>query len=1290
MHRIFIRLYDWFQKHRATFWISLFGSLAVLLFMASKIRIEENITSFFPSSKNTANMADVFSHLKVSDKVIVMFNAADTTDVPGFETLDSLYAASGRLGEILGRKDDVIDKYTGQIGQADAAGMISFIMDHLPVFMEESDYERLAELDSPEAVDSAIMNDYLNLISPAGFAMKDYIMSDPLAIGGSVLSRTAQLNPATDYIIRDAHIFTPGGKTMLAFIEPTFASGETGRNDKLVSIIDNALDTLSREFPTVRTHYFGGPAMSVYNARQIKRDTYSTSIVALIIIVFFILAVFKRKRSIFLILCPVLYGAIFAVAMAWIIRGSISGIAIGAGAAIMGIALSYSIHLLAHQNYVHTVPQLLEELCNPLIIGSVTTVGAFAGLLFTSSRLLQDFGLFAALTLVGTMLFCLIFLPQFLVGQADLREGRVLKGIEKISSYPFDKNKWLKAALLILTAVCAYMATKVGFESDMMGLTYWEPKLKEAEQILTAETADTCKTVMFVSVGKTEEDAYKAYGKTLARLDSLRGVGLVEGYSDGGSFICGPQEQQTRIDRWNKWWTAERISALTSEVRQAAVGYGFREDAFDSALERLGRRYEPLDYFGDKAVPEAFTSWVGASEDLKMFITQVRMEKDEIDDVYARFADDHDVVIFDQGYFAGKAAEGINNDFYLILFISSFLIFFVLWLSYGRLELALLSFLPMAISWVIITGIMGFLGVQFNIVNIILSTFIFGMGDDFSIFIMEGLLYRYKTGKKLLDPHKTAIFFSAFTMIVGIGALVFARHPALHSIAVITILGMFAVVLVAYTAEPVIFNAFVTRPALQGRPPYTLWAILRDIVFYIPPVLGSAIIVLLSLVTMLLPVSKKKRQAAIGWMLHRACRWLVGYAAFIDARRIGPDGGRIRQWRGEAGVVVANHQSSLDIIMILATFPKVKFMVADWVLHSPLFGMISRFLGYYSRSEGYEKSLDRLRKDAEDGWCLAVFPEGTRSLDGKIRRFHKGAFYLASNVGMPVIPVVLYGNWRIAPKNQGFNMTEGISVTRVLPPVQTTGVEYHELTSRISGMIRTEYAALCRKYDSPRNPYFRKALVSSYIYKGPVTEWYVKVKTRMEGDYAFFHDILPRDGKITDLGCGMGQMDFMLSMYCPQRRIIGIDYDAEKIAVGQNSWLLRNLPNLEFRCDDASSCGLPESDAFVISDMLHYMTPERQEALIRRCSEHLRPGGIILVRDSDSENADGQKVTALSEIFSTRILSFNRTAGDLHFISRSGMAAIASAAGLRMTVRANDAVTSNTFYILHKDDVTNC
>lgn len=126
-------------------------------------------------------------------------------------------------------------------------------------------------------------------------------------------------------------------------------------------------------------------------------------------------------------------------------------------------------------------------------------------------------------------------------------------------------------------------------------------------------------------------------------------------------------------------------------------------------------------------------------------------------------------VIYDRSWFAGSAVRSMSEDLDLILWISSMIVFLGLWLSYRRLELALLSFLPMLVTWVMIVGLMGLTGMEFNIVNIVISTFIFGIGDDFSIFITDGLSRRYATGKDMLAAHRTAIFFSAFTIVAGMG-----------------------------------------------------------------------------------------------------------------------------------------------------------------------------------------------------------------------------------------------------------------------------------------------------------------------------------------------------------------------------------------------------------------------------------------------------------------------------------------------------------------------------------------
>lgn len=85
-------------------------------------------------------------------------------------------------------------------------------------------------------------------------------------------------------------------------------------------------------------------------------------------------------------------------------------------------------------------------------------------------------------------------------------------------------------------------------------------------------------------------------------------------------------------------------------------------------------------------------------------------------------------------------------------------------LSFGRLELSVIAFLPLAISWIWILGIMS-LGLEFNIVNIILATFIFGLGDDYTIFITEGMMHEYAYGKKMLSTYKNTVALSALIML---------------------------------------------------------------------------------------------------------------------------------------------------------------------------------------------------------------------------------------------------------------------------------------------------------------------------------------------------------------------------------------------------------------------------------------------------------------------------------------------------------------------------------------------
>jgi hypothetical protein len=133
----------------------------------------------------------------------------------------------------------------------------------------------------------------------------------------------------------------------------------------------------------------------------------------------------------------------------------------------------------------------------------------------------------------------------------------------------------------------------------------------------------------------------------------------------------------------------------------------------------------------------------------------------------------------------------------------------------------------MAVSWVWILGIMSLLGIQFNVVNIILATFIFGQGDDYTIFMTEGCQYEYAYHRKMLNSYKQSIIISALIMFIGIGSLIVARHPALRSLAEVTIVGMFTVVFMAWLLPTYCFRWLVyDRNGNERRQPITLCGLL--------------------------------------------------------------------------------------------------------------------------------------------------------------------------------------------------------------------------------------------------------------------------------------------------------------------------------------------------------------------------------------------------------------------------------------------------------------------------------
>jgi 1-acyl-sn-glycerol-3-phosphate acyltransferase len=115
-------------------------------------------------------------------------------------------------------------------------------------------------------------------------------------------------------------------------------------------------------------------------------------------------------------------------------------------------------------------------------------------------------------------------------------------------------------------------------------------------------------------------------------------------------------------------------------------------------------------------------------------------------------------------------------------------------------------------------------------------------------------------------------------------------------------------------------------------------------------------------------------------------------------------------------VIICNHQSHLDLAPLLALTPKVIVLTADWVWNNPVYRFTIRNAEFLPASSGMDAIMPQLRSLVERGYSIAVYPEGTRSMDCSLGRFRQGAFYAAQTLGIDVLPVVIYGTGKALKK----------------------------------------------------------------------------------------------------------------------------------------------------------------------------------------------------------------------------------------------------------------------------------
>ena len=429
MEKLFLRIYDFFARGRR--WLSFLIPLVLLAgfwLCIRKISLNEDIAAFLPygSGESSRQSQFVYQNLRKQDKVMGLIRLKESKE-DIYETIDLLAQAADEFAfrveeaQIDGIKDPML-----RVDASSMLGVASFIAENMPYFLDSADYSAMDSIVLKGEFLQALEEDKASLVSSSGIT-QGITSADPFHFSSALLKKLSDLGSGSGYKVIGDYLYTPDSSAIMVSFSSEYGGSETSHNKQMLSRVYEARDSVQAIMPDVEMTFTGSPVIAVMNADRMKKDSVWCAGIAIGLIVLLLAWYFRRLRPIVLICIPVIFGIAAGLAFMGAFKSEVSSVALAACCVIFGIAVDYSLLYSTRLGFTRNARIALGDIASPMVIGNITTVGAFLSLLVMSASGMRDFGLFAAVALVGAILFVVLFLPHWV--------GRRTTGLETAAGW---------------------------------------------------------------------------------------------------------------------------------------------------------------------------------------------------------------------------------------------------------------------------------------------------------------------------------------------------------------------------------------------------------------------------------------------------------------------------------------------------------------------------------------------------------------------------------------------------------------------------------------------------------------------------------------------------------------------------------------------------------------------------------------------------------------------------------------------------------------------------------------
>ena len=654
------------------------------------------------------------------------------------------------------------------------------------LFLNKDDHVRLATFFlSKEELDTEIRRSLALLATPGSSELAAIIARDPLNLRRFLIEKLQSMQGSMDFANRP-EMMSADGEAIILIATPSPADNPQLHARKLVQ----ECQRIFKDFPDLNIGITGGYVIAAQEEQIMKGDIRACMIGSSIGISLLFLLAYRCFSVLLFIILPLGVGLQLALGVMALCFGQVHIISVAFSAVVLGLGVDFAIHVYdrygsgrfqgeSRETATHNA---IFKTGSAVFVGGLTSLTAFIVLTFTGSPVLQQIGWLVSLGLFFSLVSILLALPAWLNWLEKRNPNRQQKAFALLGTGALAKTirthpKFLVVFSILLVLLSLPGIKNIHFERSLEAL---HPKGLEAlfvRQTILEHFSKGITRVFVRFAADTPEEFWRQSRKIDVDLQQFQNDKRIANFASLTTVTSpqtlriskqGQENLQTILNRYRlDIGSFPSLKALIEKTNSLPL----EQDATSLSPVKLHQRFFMEDhgkYIG--------ITWVNA------------LSEQAVTDMANSWREE-DIMVVTLDMALATLMETARSNMYKTVSIAFFLVTCILLVFFRSVPKAMLAMLPTLLGMIVTAGVMGILGISFNLLNFIILPILIGIGLDDGIHIVD----RYRETKniqKTITSTGRSILLTSLTTCLGFGSLALAKYHVLANMGMLTIVGV--------------------------------------------------------------------------------------------------------------------------------------------------------------------------------------------------------------------------------------------------------------------------------------------------------------------------------------------------------------------------------------------------------------------------------------------------------------------------------------------------------------------